>query len=287
MQSTSAEEAEQVVNRCTQAASKWLPLAPKIERLLSPMSVVLFTAAQIAPGEAVIDVGCGSGATTLEAARLVGSNGAVTGVDAARNVIEYAKARSVDNGSASINWIVGDAQRYRFEKNWADVIISRLGVMSFEDVGAAFSNLNRVCRRGGRFTAAVWAPREESEFHQRVLSVAIAAADTHGLKIDPGPGDSGPFSLGTDHATALLDSAGWSDPALAKHRITLSDEGATPESVAEEFVTKGLWSSKFDNAPSGLVEAVKAEISRDLQPNWDANGVRFSATVVVLSARRL
>jgi|694.fasta_scaffold150991_4 SAM-dependent methyltransferase len=286
MGSTSAEEAEQVVDRCTQAASKWLPMAPKIERLLAPMSEVLFTAAKIVPGEIVIDVGCGSGATTIESARLVGNSGVVTGIDAARNAIAYARTRAVGEASASINWIVGDAQRYRFEDDEADVILSRLGVMSFDDAVEAFSNLNRACKRGGRITAAVWAPREESEFHQRVLNVAIAAANAHGLKIDPGPGDVGPFSLGTDRTTALLTNAGWDSAALNKHRITLCDEGATPDSVAREFVTKGLWSSTFEGAPSELVEAVKAEISRDLKENWDATGVRFSAAIVMLSARR-
>lgn len=286
MQLSPEDEAGQVIERCTAAASKWLPLAPKIERMLQPMSDELFAAARITPGEMVIDIGCGSGPTTLEAARLAGAGGKVIGCDAARNVVEYARSRPVLERSAPIEWVVGDAQRHPFEIGAADVIISRLGVMTFDDSHAAFANLARACRSGGRLCAVVWAPREESEFHQRALGVAIAASAAHGWHIETGPGDSGPFSLGTERAIAILREAGWSDPVLDKRGITLVDIGATPETVADEFVAKGLWSSKFDGASQEVVDAVKAAISVDLKDNWDATGVSFGARIVILKAIR-
>lgn len=113
--------------------ASWLRRAEGLERQLAPVSAVLFAAADLQPGERVLDVGCGSGPTTREAAAVVGTSGRVTGIDVSADMIEAARAAS----SPSIEWIVADVATWEPPPTVWNVVISRFGVMFFDDPPAA------------------------------------------------------------------------------------------------------------------------------------------------------
>ena len=159
-------------------------------------------AAAIRPGEDVLDVGCGTGESTREAA-LASGHGRVLGVD----VSEVAIARARELGEAAFE--VADAQTHPFPPAAFDVVLSRFGAMFFADPPAAFANLARALRPGGRLVLLVWQERARNDWY-RVLHDALAPGTT--------PPPSGPhFSLGERaHTEALLRGAGFGEIAFTE-----------------------------------------------------------------------
>lgn len=278
------DQATAVVDRCTEAATSWLPLAGPIESQLAPLDDVLFPAADLHPGETVIDVGCGTGATTRQAARIAGKTGHVTGIDAARNAIEHARRQPVAPEAAPVTWLAADAQRYRFPMAAADAVISRIGVMFFDDPLEAFRNLAAATRRGGRCAGVVWTFRDESPFLQRSLTVAVETAASHGWTLNPGPPDAGPFGFATEKTLDIMAQAGWARPRLRRHTVSLyaRGQGTAPQTIATEFVTSGPLASQIKDAPSTVIEAVHGAVHQDLARCWDGTG--YASTQPSLSS---
>jgi SAM-dependent methyltransferase len=277
----------EVVARATEAARSWLPMADRIEAMLEPLHEVLLPAASLRTGERVIDVGCGTGATAVVAARTVGPTGYVTAIDAARNVIERGKQKPLDDNHATIDWVVGDGQRHQFETEGADVVLSRLGVMFFDDFTAALANLAQATRPGGRFAGIVWLPKDQSPFHHRSLAVAVATATEYGWPIDLPASDVGPFGFASDATLSDMEDAGWSNARLEPSRVWLyaGGSGTTSDTVARDFVMPQL-SAQLLGAPEGVADAVEQAIGEDLEACWDGTGVRLDAMVAVIMADR-
>jgi SAM-dependent methyltransferase len=149
--------------------------------------------AAVAAGEDVLDVGCGTGESTREAAQ---AGATALGIDVSAAAI----ARARELGGASFE--VADAQTHPFPAAAFDVVLSRFGAMFFADPAAAFANLARALRPGGRLALLVWQERDRNEWYS-VLRDALAPGRT--------PPPAGPhFSLGDPARTrALLEGAGF------------------------------------------------------------------------------
>ncbi|MDQ2813339.1 MAG: class I SAM-dependent methyltransferase [Actinomycetota bacterium] len=174
------------------------------ERMLGRLTARLLAAARIQDGEYVLDVGCGCGATTILAARAAGS-GRALGADFSRIQVAEARRLAAAAGVANVRFEVADAQVHPFGAGIFDVLLSRLGVMFFDDPAAAFANLRKALRRGGRLAFLCWRTREENP----VFTTGFAGtAAVLGLREMPGPGAA--FSLaGTGPVGALLSGAGF------------------------------------------------------------------------------
>ncbi|BBG03501.1 methyltransferase [Pseudonocardia saturnea] len=179
--------------------------------------------AAIGPGERVLDVGCGAGTTTLDAAAAAGAGGSAHGVDMSEALLSIARARAT--GSDRVSFAVADAQTDDLGAGGVDVVISRNGVMFFDDPAAAFANLHRALRPGGRIALQVWQPLAEQEWLtavHRALEVPDPPAD--------GPS---PVSFGDpDRCRALLSGAGFGDIRIEGARSPMwlgsdVDEAAT------------------------------------------------------------
>jgi len=174
------------------------------EWVLGRLRARLLAAAAIQDGEYVLDVGCGCGETTTLAARAAGSGHAL-GADFSRIQVAEARRLAAAAGVANARFEVADAQVHPFEAGGFDVGLSSFGVMFFDDPAAAFGNLRRALRRGGRLAFACWRTRAENP----VFTTGFAeAAAILGLREMPGPGAA--FSLAsTGRAGALLSGAGF------------------------------------------------------------------------------
>jgi SAM-dependent methyltransferase len=265
----------------------WSSVADRLEAQLAPVSDVLFAAAEVAPGERILDVGCGRGSTTRRAAEAAGATGTVVGLDIARELIDAARADPSEG--APIEWIVGDAQRANLPTAHFDAVISRFGTLFFDDVTAAFANLARATRAGGRLAIAVWQPRDRSPVLQRPLDVAVVTAAEHGFIIEPPAPDAGPHELGVPStASGVLDAAGWSDVTFAPHVLALHLFGAGPVDEVVELTVAGFGSVRraLTDAPTEVVTAVKAALIRALAPLHDGTGVRLEGAIAIITARR-
>lgn len=271
-------------------AARWLRQADGLQRQLGPVSDVLLSAAALVPGERVLDVGCGTGPITRQAAAAVGAGGAVTGVDISADLLAAAAGVEVGAGAAPITWTNADVVTWDGPEAAFDVVISRFGVMFFSDPTTAFATLASTARPGGRMAVAVWARRDRSPMFEVPLRAALDVLDGRGLPAPSGiPADGGPFSLGdADAVRTLLTDAGWSDVTVTPHRLDLSFGGGLPPddaaAAATDFGPTRIALDAMDDA--GRADAVAA-IADAFAAHTDANGhVVLAAEPIVVTARR-
>jgi SAM-dependent methyltransferase len=158
----------------------------------------------ISPGDRVLDIGCGTGLTTREAARAA-APGQVVGVDVSERMLERARLLAAGERLDNVRYELGDAQVHRFDAGGFDVAISRFGTMFFSDPGAAFANIAAALRPEGRLVILIWQRREDNEW-MRAIDAALGAA------AQPPPPDGDAFSLGDAEATApMLEGTGFAD----------------------------------------------------------------------------
>jgi len=268
-------------------ATRWIRQAEGLERQLAPVSDVLFDRAGLAHGERVLDVGCGTGPTTRQAARLVVPDGVVTGIDVAQEMIAAAEAGA--QGAAPIDWIVADVTTWDPGDHRFDVVISRFGVMFFDDPAAAFANLATATVIGGRMHLAVWAERQHSELFEVPLQAGLAELHRRGVARDLPPANSGPFSLGDEPAVRrLLETTGWDDVEWQPHELSfLVGAGMTPAEAAEALLELGpirVVTAELDEPTKAAV----GEAIRDrLELHVDAGQVVLGGRVIAVSARRV
>lgn len=270
--------------------ARWLRQSAGLERQLAPVSDVLFAAADLQPGERVVDVGCGTGPTTRQAAMEVGPTGAVTGLDISGDMLAAAAKVDVETSAAPLDWVITDVASWTPAADVYDVVLSRFGVMFFPDPAAAFSALAAATRPGGRLAVAVWAHRDESELFAVPLRATLGVLHARGLPEPDGLAiDGGPFSLGDVDATrALLGAAGWSDVETVPHRLTMRfGGGLDPAGAAEaaaDFGPTRLAMGALDEAGRRAASAAIAAVFAD---HLDDDGlVVLDGQVHVVTARR-
>jgi SAM-dependent methyltransferase len=156
----------------------------------------------ISPGDEVLDIGCGTGLTTREAARAA-APGCVVGVDVSERMLKRARQLTAAEGLDNVRYELGDAQVHRFDPADFDVAISRFGTMFFSDPRAAFANIAAALRPGARLVLLVWQRREDNEW-ARAIEAAL------GDWVQPPQPGADAFSLGDAEATTgILEAAGF------------------------------------------------------------------------------
>ncbi len=196
----------------SQVGDEWVRHADAIDGMLAGVTEAALAALQLRPGERALDIGCGGGATTQQAADLVGAGGRVVGVDISRPMLELARRRA--EGRNNITFIEADAGAGAIPGAPFDAAFSRFGVMFFEEPVAAFANIRGAMKPGGRMAFACWRP-----FTENLWSAEPLGALTPLLKEPLKPADPnapGPFALAdADKTRRVLDEAGWREINIA------------------------------------------------------------------------
>ncbi|MCJ7436420.1 MAG: class I SAM-dependent methyltransferase [Acidimicrobiia bacterium] len=190
-------------------SQEWVEDAERYDAMLAPYGETVLDAAALTSGERVLDVGCGNGATTLEAAARVGDgDGEAVGFDISAPMLEVARSRASERGIANARFTLGDAQTDALGGPY-DVAISRFGIMFFSDPAAAFANVRSALLPGGRAALLCWRPMLENEW----VIVPTAAAIEHVPPPEPPPPDApGPFRFAEKGSlAAALTAAGFVD----------------------------------------------------------------------------
>ncbi len=266
---------------------RWLSVADQRERGLQPVLTKLLEAADLAPGEHVLDVGCGTGPTTRAAALAVRPGGTVTGLDLAPELVEEAARRVRE---PEVRWLAGDATSVELPAEHFDAVISRFGVMFFADPRAAFAHLAAATRGGGRLAVAVWPARDEVEQFALPYAAAQRALAEAGIEVDEPPPDRGPFSLGSEQeALTLLAGAGWSDAEVRVEEplLPVAAPGADLGAVARGMLDVGGAGVLLEDAPDAVVAAAGRDLEAQLSERADADGVHLGGRVHLLLAVRL
>jgi SAM-dependent methyltransferase len=187
------QNADQVAYWNGPAGQRWADRQAAQDVLLKPVADLVVERAKLKPGERVIDIGCGSGATAIAFAREVGPSGHVLGVDISGPML--ARARQSAPQDLSIDFVPADATVYPFEPASFDVLASRFGVMFFADPALSFANMRKALRPSGRLAFACWREPRENPFFMAPLQ----AAYKHVPKLpQQGPEDPGPFAFASE-----------------------------------------------------------------------------------------
>ncbi len=196
------------------AGLTWADLQSPLDRQLAPLGHAAMQAMAPKPGERLLDIGCGAGETSLDLVRAVAPGGQVTGVDISRPLLEVARRRA--EGLAGLSFVEGDAQTYPFETAAFDGVFSRFGVMFFADPTAAFRNIRRAMKPGGRLAFVCWRAPAENPIMALPMAAALAHVPTPAPA--PEPGAPGPFAFAEpDRVRTILAGAGFSNVDLTPH----------------------------------------------------------------------
>jgi SAM-dependent methyltransferase len=241
-----------------------------------------FDAAAIAPGARVLDVGCGTGQSTRDAARRARDGGAALGVDLSSRMLEVARLRATEEGVDNVEFLHADAQVYRFGDGRYDVVISRTGAMFFGDPVAAFANIARTLRRDGRIALLVWQALEHNHW---IRDFSAALSGGRDLPAPP-PDAPGPFSLSDpDRVRSVLSTAGLVDVDLRGvcEPMYFGDDADD----AERFV-RGLGFTVFmlrNLDEVGRASALTA-LRASIEAHETADGVLYPSAAWIVTARR-
>jgi SAM-dependent methyltransferase len=167
-------------------------------------------AAAVRTHDRVLDIGCGAGQSTREAARAA-VDGSAVGVDVSASVLERARRLSRAEGLGNVAFELGDAQTHPFPPAHFDLCISRFGTMFFADPVAAFTNIRRALRPDARLVAMVWQMAALNEWFTATRR-AIAGSTTPTASTS----DMEPFALADTAGTQrMLTAAGFAGVAFA------------------------------------------------------------------------
>lgn len=249
-----APNQDQAANWNNASGKTWVEMQSVLDRMLAPYEKLVVDAGFPGEGGRVLDIGCGAGATTLAMARSVGSAGRCVGLDISGPLVAAARTRAATEGLGNASFIEGDAQTQVLDRNDFDAVISRFGVMFFDDPVAAFANIRRATRSGGGLAFVAWRSPAENDF----LTAALRAAAP--LLPDlptPQPDTPGQFAFADgERVRSILMSAGWS--AVELKPVDLACEVAEPDLMT--YVTRlgpvGLALREADAATARKVEGV-------------------------------
>jgi SAM-dependent methyltransferase len=262
-------------------AGHWVDQQVRYDTMLAPFIDMILGGAQLSDGDVVLDVGCGCGATTLAAGRAVGA-GRTHGVDLSAPMLERARADAARAGLGNVTFEQADAQVHAFGAGAFDRVVSRFGIMFFDDPVAAFGNLRVAARRGGRLAFVCWQPLIENQW----LVVPGAALATVVPMPDLGQAGPGMFALADpQQARQVLGAAGWSEVSLADRRtpILVGGTGTLDDAVA--FLRTGSLGRTVlkDVDPDTEAKAIDA-VRAALLPHSTPDGVRLEAAVWLVTA---
>ena len=188
----------------------WAANVDYFDRAITAYDDRFLAAADVQDADRVLDVGCGTGKNTRDAARAAAS-GSALGIDLSSRMIELARRRAAEEGLQNVTFEQADAQIHPFQAEAFDVAISRTGAMFFGDMVAAFTNIGRALRPGGRLTLLTWQPLPRNEWIREFTGALAAGRD----RPAPPPDAPGPFSLSDpDRVRTILSAAGFTDIEL-------------------------------------------------------------------------
>ena len=269
----------------SESGNKWVENATVLDAAMAPALDAVLEAAALQPGERVLDIGCGTGASTLEAAAAVGPDGRVTGADISPVMLEGARKRAAEARCATVDFVVADAQTHGFEPGAFDAMLSRFGVMFFADSVAAFANMATAMRPGGRMHFVCWSGLQENPWFSLPRQVAI---DRLGAPEPADPRAPGPMAFAErDYVTGILERAGLAEVSSQEVSVDLTPLGSV-EQVAKFAAHVGP-ASRILKEKDGTAEDAKViveALSEKMQAFATPDGVRVPATLNLYSAIR-
>jgi len=263
------------------AGQAWIAAQEVLDRMFKPFEDLLVDHIGARTGLRVLDVGCGTGSTTLAMARTLEGRGHCVGVDVSTPMIEVARRRA-EQAHSTASFVCADAQTYAFEPASFERIVSRFGVMFFYDPVRAFANLRRAAVEGGELHCIAWRSAADNPF---MTTAERAAAPL--LPNLPGrqPDEPGQFAFADRRRVlSILEGSGWAEIDIRPIDIACT----LPEAALASYITRlgpigRVLQETGEPTRTRVVEAVRAAF----EPYVHGAEVRYTAACWLVSARAL
>ena len=261
------------------AGRTWVEEQQVLDQMFKPFEDLLVEAVSAGSGRRVLDVGCGTGGTTLAVARLLGARGHCTGIDISEPMVTAARARA-ERERASASFILANAQNHAFEPASFDMIISRFGVMFFDDSVRAFTNMRRASEGGTELRLIAWRSPSENPFMTTAERAAAPLLPSLPARRPDAPGQ---FAFADERRVhRILEESGWAGIDIRPIDVacTLSEQELV------RYLTRlgplGLvLHSADDRTRTQVIETVRAAF----EPYVHGAEVRFTAACWMIVAR--
>ena len=261
------------------AGCAWVDLQQLLDRMLKPFEDKLVEVVDAAASRRVLDIGCGTGSTTIAVATRLGAKGHCVGVDISEPMIAIARTRA-EGQDVPASFVCTDAQIYPFEPAKFDMIMSRFGVMFFDDPVQAFSNLLRAASDHAELRIIAWRSAAENPF----MTAAERAAAALLPDIPPRqPAAPGQFAFADrHHVSSILRKSGWAEIDIQPTET----ECSLPEADLVKYFTRlgpvgSILAEVDEHTRKQLIETIRTAFD----PYVHGTEVRFTAACWMIGAR--
>jgi SAM-dependent methyltransferase len=261
------------------AGNAWVEARELLDRMFEPFEALLVEAVGDGARRRVLDVGCGTGATTLALARRLGTAGRCTGVDLSGPMIAAARTRAARE-RADADFVCADAAAEVFEPATFDAIVSRFGVMFFADPVRAFASLRRAATDGADLRFLAWRSAAENPF--MTTAERAAAPLLPGLPVRR-PDAPGQFAFADGpRVRAILEASGWDAIDIRPIDVACT----FPETDLDRYLTRlGPVGLVLQEADDRTRARVAADVRAAFDPYVHGSEVRFTAACWTVGAR--
>lgn len=247
----------------------WVEAQAALDTMLQPFEDLLVDAVEASGARRVLDVGCGTGSTTLAVARLIGAGGRAVGVDISAPMLELARRRARSEDLAA-EFVEGDAQTYAFEPASFDAIVSRFGVMFFDAPVEAFANLRRAAAPDAKLWLAVWRSAADNPF----MTAAERAAAPFLPSAPPrDPSAPGQFAFAdAERVRGILERSGWGNIEIEPVDVPC----ALPKIELLRYVTHvGPAGRMLQQVDEATRSRIVAAVTNAFEPYTHGHEIRF------------
>lgn len=228
----------------------------------------------------VLDVGCGTGRATRDIAKIA-ADGSALGIDLSGPMLQVARDRSKAESLSNVSFVQGDAQVFEFEADSFDLAVSSFGAMFFGDATAAYTNIGRALKPGGRLAVLTWREIERNEWLMGLRSSLAMGRD---LPV-PSSEQPGPFSLAIpDRASEMLGAAGFANVKFDAVEEPM-DLGADVSEALAFVKTMGIFEGLTNGLDSDQKTKAVEQVQNLLEAHATPDGVLFGSSAWLITAR--
>ena len=262
---------------------KWVKNEDALNERLSILTKELFSRAKIKKSDKVLDIGCGGGDTTFRVSKLLADEGHVVGADISHTLLNHAKSKF--SNFDSMKFMHCDAQNYSFDENYFDKVISRFGVMFFENPYEAFKNIFGSIRIKGSLNFVCWTNLMENEF----ITEGMDIITKYTQKVLPEvTKDPGPFAFSDrEYVNEVLQSAGFKNINIDKVYTSISTRDSA-EQDAELLLGIGPRARILseENLSNEKISMIKNEIIKLCEQRQNGKKITYKACLNYVSAKK-
>ncbi len=264
-------------------APTWIEMDHRLEETAGAPGRMAMDRLNPRPGQRLLDLGCGTGPTTVELAARVSPGGSVLGVDIAEEMLMRAAERAAEHGVDNVAFLRADVQGDDLGSQQFDGAFSRFGVMFFSDPVEAFWNVRRALRAGGRLSFACWQNALANEW-MLVPGMAVMSVTRTPPRM-PGSDEPGPFALSDpERVRSILAGAGFADITVATHDdfLTVADEEISE--YAALTLRMGAAREALKDAGDAIKQQAYQAVVDALRAKTEDGQVRLARGVLLVTA---